>query len=68
MNYEALDTIHNNLVNGNRRDCVKMIEDYMLYEFWADYARYLKDNYADVKKQYEYFTDMTVSYFRITNR
>jgi hypothetical protein len=68
MNIEQLENIHNNLVNGNRQDCVKQIKAYGLYDFWSDYQEYLQSLYIDTQSCYEYFTDMTVSYFRITNR
>ena len=64
---ELLENIHGNLINGNRQDCVKMINEYGLHDFWSDYKDYLEELY-NVKISYDYFTDMTISYFRITNR
>jgi hypothetical protein len=66
--FEQIENIHNNLVNGNRQDCVKQIQEYGLYDFWPDYQEYLQSLYADNLSCYEYFVDMTISYFRITNR
>lgn len=68
--YEQLENIHNNLVNGNRQDCVKQIKKYGLYDFWSDYKDYLIQTYGTPLDEhvFNYFTDMTILYFRITNR
>jgi hypothetical protein len=68
MKSEQLENIHNNLINGNRRDCVKQIQEYGLYDFWSDYFAYLGELYFDKTVIAGYFSDMTISYFRITNR
>ncbi len=68
MKNETLENIHENLINGNRRDCVRMIDDYGLYDFWADYKMYLDELYVDLWPRYDYFSDMAISYFRIKNR
>lgn len=65
---EQIENIHENLVNGNRQDCVKLIKAYGLYDFWSDYKVYLSDWSPNRLTDYDYFTDMVVSYFRITNR
>lgn len=61
---EELENIHNNLENGNRSDCVKLIKKYGLSDFWPDYLEFLNHWHFNIG----YFTDMTISYFRITNR
>lgn len=63
-----LHVIHESLVNGQRRQMVKQIDEYGLYDFWADYKRFLKSLYVEENAQYEYFSDATISYFRIKNR
>jgi hypothetical protein len=70
MKFEQLENIHNNLINGNRRDCVKLIKAYGLYDFWADYKDFLIQTYGSPMDEHamNYFTDMTISYFRITYR
>ena len=68
MNTEQLENIECNLINGNRRDCVRMIDEYGLYDFWADYKEYLTNLYVNERDRYTQFTDMTISYFRIKNR
>ncbi len=62
-----LEEILNSLINGQRRQMVLQIEDYGLYDFWADFKGYLSELYSE-ESQYKYFTDATISYFRITNR
>ena len=68
MKSEQLENIHNNLVNGNRQDCVKQIKKYGLYDFWSDYKDYLYNNGYSDDEVVNYFTDLTISYFRITSR
>ena len=62
-----IETIHESLVNGQRRQMVKQIEECVLYDFWEDYKEYLTGLY-DTQAAWGYFTDATISYFRITNR
>jgi len=64
----TLEEIHENLVNGNRRDMVKQIKKYGLYDFWADYREYLAELYLETSDQYGYFADACNSYFKITNK
>ena len=35
-------TIHESLVNGQRRQMANQIDEYGLYDFWEDYLRYLQ--------------------------
>ena len=63
----TIETIHNSLVNGQRRQMVEQINEYGLYDFWHDYSNYLKMTYVDIDAAYQYFEDVIVSYHRITN-
>ena len=63
-----LEAIHESLVNGQRQQMVKQIKEYGLYDFWDDYNKYLMGLYYDMGSVHTYFTDATISYFRITNR
>lgn len=60
-----IETIHNSLVNGQRRQMVKQIDEYGLYSFWADYREYLGNLYHQSDSAFEYFSDACVSYHRI---
>lgn len=62
----TIEDIHNSLLNGQRKQMVKQIDAYGLYDFWSDYKDYL--NSFGLNYSLEHFTDATVSYFRITNR
>jgi hypothetical protein len=42
-----IETIHESLVNGQRRQMVEQIKEYGLYDFFSDYRDYLKDLYFD---------------------
>ena len=63
-----MEEIHESLVNGNRAQMVEQIDEYGLYEFWSNYKHYLTGLYNETLARYDYFTDATVSYFRIKNR
>ena len=64
--HDKLRSIHDSLVNGQRRQAVKYIDQYGLYDFWGDYYSYLVDNLGlDDSAAFEYFRDLTISYFRI---
>ena len=66
--YELMEEAHLNLVNGNRRDMIKNIDDYGTSDFWPDYLHYLKCLYPVHDSVLEYFTDATIAYFRIKGR
>ena len=63
-----ISDIHESLVNGQRRQMVSQIDEYGLYDFFNDYKTYLNDLYQHESSAYIYFTDATVSYFRIKNK
>lgn len=65
---EQIAEIHLSLVNGQRQQMVKQIDEYGLYDFFADYRDYLKSLYMKDSSMLHYFTDATISYFRIKNR
>lgn len=59
-----IETIHESLVNGQRRQMVKQIKQYGLYDFWSDYKDYLDERHINIG----FFRDAVISYFRITAR
>lgn len=61
-----IETIHASLVNGQRRQMVKQIQEYGLYDFWPDFRDHLKA--WNGQEAFDYFADATISYFRITER
>lgn len=63
-----IETIHESLVNGQRRQMVDQINKYGLYDFWKDYSNYLKATYIEIGSAYQYLEDAVTSYHRITNR
>jgi hypothetical protein len=66
MKREQLQTIVESYINGNRRQMVEQIDEYGLYDFWAD----LRDYFSELAEKVEFrtFADMTICYFRIKNR
>jgi hypothetical protein len=68
MRKPRISTIHKSLINGQRKQMVEQIDEYGTYDFWTDYRDYLKNIYTNKSAIINYFTDATVSYFRITNR
>ena len=67
MTNTNLHAIHESLLNGQRKQMVKQIEEYGLYDFWGDYKEFLV-YVGDKEQSYNFFTDATISYFRIKNR
>lgn len=63
-----IEKIHSSLENGQRKQAVKQIEEYGCYDFWPDYKDFLEDYCYSEHDSYDYFTDLTISYFRIKNR
>ena len=64
-----ISTVHDSLLNGQRRQMVEQIDEYGYeYDFWKDYSNFLKSLYVDIDACYQYFEDATVSYFRIKGR
>ena len=64
---KKLAYIHSLLANEERREAVRLIKEYGLYDFFADYARFLEAT-VSTTEQYDFLKDMTISYMRITNR
>jgi hypothetical protein len=65
---ELLEEIHESLVNGQRKQMVKQIDEYGLYEFWDDYATHLDYLYVTAEAKLAHFTDAVISYHRIKAR
>ena len=65
---ETISTIHESLVNGQRRQMVSQIKKYGLYDFWQAYKDYLYGAGMDDAQAYQYFSDAVISYFRIATQ
>ena len=69
MKLDLIEEIHKSLLNGQARQVVSQIDDYGLYDFFADYKEYLEDMYShDRCWQWSYFTTCVISYNRLKNR
>jgi len=60
-----VQTIHDSLVNGQKRQMVEQIDEYGLDAFWSDYADYLGNITASGWKTFDYFKAAVISYHRI---
>jgi len=65
---KQIEEIHDSLVNGQRQQMVRQIDEYGLYDFWDDYGTYLVYLYSETLSQFGYFQDAVISYHRIKNR
>ena len=65
MGENWLDTIHNNILNGNLQDATTQIGEYGMYDFWEDYKHYLVEHYTEAAKRFYHFTHATIAYHRI---
>jgi len=59
--------IHNYLSSEERRQAVHLAQEYGLYDFFSDYALFLKERFS-LEEQHGHFKDMTISFMRITNK
>jgi len=66
--HEQINAIHESLINGQGRQAVKQMQDYSMYDFFADYSTYLRAIYDDAEKRESYLLAAANYYFRITNR
>jgi hypothetical protein len=64
---KTIEEIHESFQNGQKRQGVKWIDEYDVYDFWNDYHKFLEDSFSS-KYSNECFVDVTVSYFRIKAR
>ena len=68
MKENAIRAIHESLINNQRKQMIRQIDSYGTYDFWSDYKFFLFELYADAIAVNEFFTDATISYFRIKGR
>jgi hypothetical protein len=66
--HQQINAIHESMINGQRKQAVKQMEAYSLYDFFADYSTYLKALYDSAEDREKYLLDAANSYFRIKNR
>lgn len=66
--HQQINAIHESMINGQRKQAVKQMEEYSLYDFFSDYSTYLKALYVSAEAREEYLLDAANSYFRIKNR
>lgn len=65
---EQMKLIHQSFCNNKNKQAVEMINEYMLYDFFADYKSYLESIYMHNEYRYRYFTKAVIIYFRTTYR
>jgi len=65
-----LTNVHNNYVNGNKKDAIEDIVDYGVSDFFVDYKEYLEHIYNihdDMMNIYTQYTNVVNSFFVITD-
>ena len=68
MKHKRIEAIHESLVNGQRRQMVRQIDESELYDFWSEYSIYLESVYSECADRWNWFTDAVISYDRIKHR
>lgn len=63
-----IETIHESLINGQRRQMVEQIDEYGVVDFWEDYKVWLSTSGINPYKEYDGFADAVISYHRIKER
>jgi hypothetical protein len=69
---KEIQEIHENIINGNRTDAAKLIDEYGK-DFFSEYKSFLIDLYDDTDSStshaaFNCFSDAVLSYFRIKKR
>lgn len=67
MKQEQIEEIHESLINGQRKQMTSQIDEYGLYDFFADYDNYLREAFGP-QTAYNYFSDAVISYHHNKNR
>ena len=65
---DMLSMILDSLINGQRRQMVKQIDEYGTYDFFPDFADYLEDTMGTRLAITNYYRDAVVSYHRIKGK
>ena len=65
--HKQLEVIFDSLINGNHKQMVEQIDEYLPADFFPDLLDLLRESYSAVSALY-YFADATNSYFRIKSR
>jgi len=60
-----IKSIHESLLNGQRKQMVEQIDEYGTYDFWADYVEWLKTHSF---QPFAFLSDAVTSYHRIKGR
>lgn len=69
MNIGGLFSIHESISDGQRKQMADQIDEYGLYDFWADYKHYLMAVCSlPCEEAFEHYTDAAISYHRIRYR
>lgn len=63
--HEQLETIFDSLINGNRKQMVEQIDEYLPADFFPDLLDFLRELFPEAVLILYYFADATNSYFRI---
>jgi len=68
-NAEAINLIHDSLMNGQRRQmCDQIDEHFIPSDFWSLYLEFLRTTYEEGESVLSYFSDAVISYSRIRGR
>ena len=63
----TIEEIHNSLVNGQRKQMVRYIDEYGLYDFWEDYKNYLVELFpisSISASNYDYHDSLITEHFQ----
>jgi len=64
---KQLEVIFDSLINGQRKQMVEQIDEYLPADFFPDFLDFLKE-LSSASSVLHYFADATNSYFRIKSR
>ena len=76
MKADEVHEVYKSFLNGQGRQAVEQIDAYGLYDFWADYAKWLADTYGGEYtdggrlpgQASDRFVEAVITYHRIKHR
>jgi len=64
----TIEEIHESLINGQRRQMARQIQEYGAGDFFPDFVEFLDNTGPDNEYNYATFKDAVISYHRIIGR
>ena len=67
VNFEEIESLHLSMINGQKKAAVEMMQEYGMYDFFADYSRMLYSDYC-MASAFNYLADAINTYMKLTQK